>query len=95
MQILVKLSWPIWKTVGARSVSVSLDGAATVADVLARLAAEHSSFEHELTTGAGNGAVQYALFLNATRVRREDAGRTLVQDGDELYVILPMVGGNS
>ncbi len=93
VNVRVQLAWPIWKTVGRRSTSVELEGTPAVADVLARLGADHPGFERELALGAGGGAVQYALFLNDSQVRREDAARTPVRDGDKLHVILPIIGG--
>ena len=95
MRVLVKLSEPIWRTVGQRRVEVELDrDKGTVADVLRSLEERYPAFGQELCDEAGrHPRLHYSLFLNNALVRQEQAATTPVQDGDTLYVILPMAGG--
>ncbi len=96
MIVIVKLSWPIYKTVGARTLTLELDREeTTIAEVVAYLDRHHPGFKDELARGTGDGLADYLFFVNETLVPQKDAATTSLHDGDKLFVILPIVGGAS
>ncbi len=93
VKVQVKLSWPIWETVGARVVTLEVEDGATAQQVLAELGAQYPDFQREFAQGAGDGSATYSVFVNDKLVDRWSLAETPVHDGDRLYVILPVVGG--
>ncbi|MBI2954080.1 MAG: MoaD/ThiS family protein [Chloroflexi bacterium] len=92
----MKLTEPIWRTVGARETQVDLaDDAASVGAVLDELARLHPKFGEEIYGGPGEGDYHYSLFLNdqIVNIARRDEFR--VQEGDEIFILLPVAGGDS
>ena len=90
MQINVRLGEPLWRAVGRRRVALDWEdaGQATVADVLARLAAEYPAF------AAAYAAAPYRLFVDAVPVNTSASSPgPLLSDVQTLYILLPAVGG--
>ncbi len=94
MQIMVRLGEPLWRATGAMRLYLDFpEGGATVADVLARLAASYPSFDSAFRGDALGRPMPYQVFVNARLVPTgEEAQRTLV-DGDKVYFFLPAIGG--
>ncbi len=96
MKITVKLGAPLSQVVGESKVILTLSGEVTAADVLDELRARYPDFEGGLQ---GEGLrtpldrVLYSMFVNARPVRLEEAGATRLQDGDRVYIFLPVAGG--
>ncbi len=86
MRVNVKLGEPLWRATGERRLGLDWPTGApvTVADVLARLAAEHPAF------AAARAAVPYRLFVDARLV--ED-GSAPLDNGQTLFILLPAIGG--
>jgi hypothetical protein len=94
MKISVKLGEPLWRQVGERTVHLEWDQpSVTMAQVLQRLESEYAGFGPGFRGDDIQVAYPYALFINARLARREDAGSTWLQDGDKLFVFIPVVGG--
>jgi DNA-3-methyladenine glycosylase len=95
MQITVRLGEPIRRLAGSIFVSLDFDGdAVSVADVLARLAADYPGFEATLRGADLGRPSPYQIFVNARRVPAGDEARTLVAAGDRVSIFLPAVGGS-
>ena len=96
MKITVKLGVPLCQVVGESKAILTMQEGATAADVLDELRARYSEFEAGLR---GKGLrrpfdqVLYSLFVNARPVPFEQAAKTRLQDGDRLYLFLPVAGG--
>lgn len=86
VRIYVKLGEPLWRTTGQRRLELIWPAGVevTVADVLARLAAEHPAF------AARYASAPYRLFVDATPV---DAVAAPLADGQTLFILLPAIGG--
>ncbi|MBI4319676.1 MAG: MoaD/ThiS family protein [Chloroflexi bacterium] len=96
MQVKVKLTEPIWRTVGSRDTEVKLPvDQASVGRVLDELAQQHPKFGAELYSGTSDGDYYYSLFLNDTVVNLVDRERVYAKDGDEVFILLPVAGGLS
>lgn len=94
MKVRVKLTEPVWRTVGAREVEVDLPGEnASVGAVLDKLAQEHPKFGEEVFSGSEIGDYYYSLFLNDRVVNLTERSDVLAKDGDEIFVLLPIGGG--
>ncbi|MCL5961285.1 MAG: MoaD/ThiS family protein [Chloroflexi bacterium] len=95
MRVHVKLTEPIWRTIGARDIEVEMPGEqATVGAVLGSLAKEHPKFAEEIYSGSGLGDYYYGLFLNDRAVNLGQRDDVLARDGDEVFILLPIAGGS-
>lgn len=93
IQVKVKLSEPLWRAVGQRELTVALDDpAATVADVLVKLA-EQPGFREAYQAHASGVGVPYVLFVDDKAVPEAAATETPIRDGQTLRIILPIAGG--
>ncbi|MCS6843006.1 MAG: DNA-3-methyladenine glycosylase [Caldilineales bacterium] len=94
MQVMVRIGEPLWRTVGARRLPLEFaQDTVTVADVLSRLAATYPGFEAAYRAGAWGRGVPYHLFVNARAVARGQEDQWLLRDGDQVYLMVPAVGG--
>ena len=92
MKIIVKLSWPIYKNLGTRLLTLDFNRPEiTITDVIEHIDRQYPGFKHDLDRGTG--IADYLFFVNDTLVRRQDAATAQLHDGDKLFVILPIVGG--
>ncbi len=94
MRVRVRLTEPIWRTVGTRDAVVELsDEAPTVGTVLNELARLYPKFGEEIYSGLSEGDYHYGLFLNDQIVGLAQRDEIGVKDGDEIFVLLPVAGG--
>ena len=94
MKVSVKLGEPLWRQVGERTVQLEWDRpSVTMAQVLLRLEREYPGFGPGFRGEDFQVSYPYALFVNARLARREEADSTSLQDGDKLFVFIPVVGG--
>jgi DNA-3-methyladenine glycosylase len=94
MQIMVRLGEPIRRLAGSIFVPLDFDAnTASVADVLARLAAAYPGFEATLRGDDLGRPSPYQIFVNARRVPAGDEAQTLLAAGDRVSIFLPAVGG--
>lgn len=94
MQVVVRIGEPLWRVVGVRRLPLEFaQDAVTVADVLSRLAATYPGFEAAYQAGGWGRGVPYNLFVNARPVARGQEGQWFLQDGDQVYLMVPAVGG--
>lgn len=95
MQITVRLGEPIRRLAGSIFVPLDIDGeAVSVADVLARLAADYPGFEATLRGADLGRPSPYQIFVNARRVPAGHEAQTLLAAGDRVSIFLPAVGGS-
>lgn len=94
VKVKVKLTEPVWRTVGTREIIVELvEEAPTVGTVLDELARRYPNFGAEIFGGLNEGDYRYGLFLNDRIVGLAQRDEIGVKDGDEIFVILPIAGG--
>ena len=94
MHISVKLGEPLWREVGARTVQLEWpETSVTLADVMHRLRKDYSGFSAAFAGQGLNADDPYRLFVNAHLVHLDQAKATQLQDGDRVYVFIPVVGG--
>lgn len=87
----MKVGEPLRTAVGRRKVVVELPGGATVADLLSSLARGYPGFRHEFYEREAD--LPYALFLNNDQIKLDKVGETSVNEGDTLFIFLPVAGG--
>ncbi len=96
MKVSVKLGAPLSQVVGESKIVLSVPDGTTAADVLDVLKARHPDFKEGLK---GKGLRQpfdqmvYQLFVEARPVPLDEAAAVTLQDGDRLYLFLPVAGG--
>ncbi len=96
MRITVKLGAPLSQVVGEAKIDLNMPQGATVADVLDELQARYPEFEAGLR---GKGLrkpldqVLYSLFVDARPLTFEKAKTAKLQDGNRVYLFLPVAGG--
>ena len=96
MKITAKLGAPLSQVVGESQATLTMPEGATLADVLKELGNRFPEFEAGLK---GRGLrkpldrVLYSLFVNSRPVPFERAEDTLLHDGDNIYLFLPVAGG--
>lgn len=91
MQVKVKLDPLFRATAGAEPTAfVELSEGATVADALAALITRWPELESVLETPY----VTHTTFVNSRIVPRGKAGAFALKDGDTLYLLQPVAGGN-
>jgi sulfur carrier protein ThiS len=65
----------------------------TLADVLQRLYDDYEGFAVAFSGKSLNADHPYRLFVNAHLVGLDQAETTALEDGDRVYVFIPVVGG--
>jgi hypothetical protein len=96
VQIEVKLGEPLWRSAGRRRLSLDWPAGAgvTVADVLARLAAEYERFAAAYQPGGPGRASPYRIFVDAVPAPADGSLPGLeLAHGQTLYILLPAAGG--
>jgi len=94
MQIIVKLTWPIYQNLGTRKLKLEFNRPEiTIADVIEHIERQSPGFKNELERGTD--LADYIFFINDTLVHRQDAATAQLHDGDKLFITLPIVGGAS
>ncbi len=93
IRVTIRFGEPLRKAVGQRRVTLELPDQTTVAQLLEELAAHYPGFE-----GAWRGKdlgreAPYILFLRGRPVTARNYAQTLLQDGDLVQIVLPVVGG--
>jgi sulfur carrier protein ThiS len=94
MVIQVKMGEPLWKTVGSPQMVLELDDRATVAEALARLQNMYPDFGTVLEAGGTHLGVPFNYFVNRKWIKDRDLARHELKEGDKLYILAPIVGGN-
>jgi len=94
VKITVKLGEPLWRRVGKRTLQLEwTQSSITIAEVLRHLERMYSGFGSAFRGEGLKATYPYNLFVNARLIRLEEAERTLLRDGDKLYIFIPVVGG--
>ena len=94
MVIEVKLGDPLFRTVGEQQISLELDDVATVADALAQLRDTYPGFGEALEAGGTQIGVPFNFFVNRKWVKDRDLAQHMLNPGDRLYILAPIVGGS-
>ena len=94
IRISVKLGEPLWREVGTRTLQMEWPGApVTLVEVLRRLRKDYPGFSAAFAGKGLNADHPYRLFVNAHLVHLDKARSTQLEDGDKVYVFIPVVGG--
>jgi molybdopterin converting factor small subunit len=93
MDIEVSMGDPLWKSVGRRRINLELSDGASVADALAELRNNYPEFEAALEAGATRLGIPFSFFVNRRLVKDRDLGQHELKEGDTLYILAPIVGG--
>ena len=94
IHITIRFGDPLRKAVGARRVTLSLSGDATLADLLVHLARTYPGFERAFRGDDLGRDHPYILFLNGRPVTRPNYAQARLADGDTVHIVLPVVGGD-
>ncbi len=87
----MKVGEPLRTAVGCRKVVVELPEGTNVADLLSSLAHRYPGFRHEFYEREID--LPYALFLNDDQIKLDEVDKATVNEGDTLFIFLPVAGG--
>ena len=95
MRVSFKLGEPLWRKVGARRVELDLPAGQTASDALADLAARYPQAGADLLPDGSSAQerLPYQLFVNHRKIPWEQAGQTVLNEGDQVILFLIVVGG--
>ena len=97
MHITVRLGDPLWRKVGVRRLELELSDGQTAADALAAVAARFPQAGAKTATPfleeSGQADLPLNLFVNRRKIPWEQAGQTVLHDGDQVVLFLIVVGG--
>ena len=94
MRIFVKIGEPLWRAVGARSLTLAWDHpTVTVAEAMHRLHQDYPAFGPAFRGEGLRLTVDYQIFVNTRMVKPQDWSITEMKDADKLFIFLPAVGG--
>jgi len=94
MRIFVKIGEPLWRTVGARSLTLEWENdSMTVAKALDRLHQEYPNFGPVFRGEGQQLSIGYHIFVNTSMVKPDAWSKTEIKDADKLFIFLPAVGG--
>ncbi len=91
MVITLKLGEPLSEIVGEKSIAVEANGAHTIADVLAEVNRRYPNFSAGLKSDEFD--LPYTIFRNDALVHWEQIAQTAVEDGDKIFLMMPVSGG--
>jgi molybdopterin converting factor small subunit len=97
MQVTARMGPPLSQLIGEDRVTLTLPEGGTVADLLNELRQRFPEFEAGLR-GYGllrqpTDRVLYRLFVNTTAIPFDQAGMTLLADGDRVFIPFAFSGG--
>ena len=81
------------RVVGQRQIGLELTDGATVADALAQLERTYPDFRAFLDAGGTRLGVPFNFFVNRKLVKDGDLAQRRLNEGDKLYILAPIVGG--
>jgi len=94
MRIFVKIGEPLWRAVGARTLTLEWDApTVTVTEVIERLQQEYADFGPAFRGKGQRLTIGYHLFVNTRMVKPEAWSQTEMKNADKLFIFLPAVGG--
>ena len=95
MHITVRLGDPLWRKTGQRRLELELPEGQTVADALAIVRARYPQAGADLRPDGQSAGerLPYQLFVNHNKISWEQAGQTILHDGDQVVLFLIVVGG--
>lgn len=91
IQVTLRLGEPLGGAVGRRRLQIALPAPATLADLLAHLAAAHPHFAARFRGDDLGHDHPYRLFVNYTQVGEDQA----LADGDLVHIVIPVLGGTT
>ncbi len=92
MPVQVLIPAPMRSLTGQQA-RVSIDGGATVGEVLTALAEQHPGIRERIFESSGRVRRFVNVYLNGEDIRGLEAEQTAVKDGDEIGIIPAMAGG--
>jgi molybdopterin synthase sulfur carrier subunit len=92
MAVTVLIPAPM-RSLAGNQARVSIDGGATVADVLTHLAEQHPGVQPRIFESPGRLRRFVNVYVNGEDIRALQAEATSVKDGDEIGIIPAMAGG--
>ncbi len=92
MNVMLKIGEPLATLVGDKSLTISLDGAHTVAGALDAADRRYPGFFAEVKRGEHD--LPYNIFVNDRLVHWEQIGEAAVKEGDKVFLFLAVSGGN-
>jgi molybdopterin converting factor small subunit len=96
MRIFVKIGEPLWRAVGARSLTLTWDRpTVTVAEALERLHRDYPGFGPAFRGQGLRLTVDYQTFVNSRMIKPEERSDAEIKDADKLFIFLPAVGGGT
>ncbi len=93
IRVTIRFGEPLRKAVGQRRVTLELPEQTTVTQLLEELAARYPGFEAAWRGEDLGRETPYIVFLQGRPVTAGHYAQTLLQDGDQVQIVLPVVGG--
>lgn len=95
LKITVKFGEPLRQSIGQRRISINLPEGGSAADLLSALAQKYADFAAAFQGDDLGRELPYIFFLNHRPVTAPNYNATRLQDGDVVYLLLPVVGGTT
>jgi sulfur carrier protein ThiS len=93
--ITIKFGQPLSQSIGQRRITMDLPDHSSVADLLTLLAQRYPGFDQSFRGKALNRHAPYIFFLNGRPVTPPNYDITVLNDGDVVHLVLPVVGGSN
>jgi len=72
---------------------LAADGRPTVRQAIGAVAAGHPQIYQQLCDGSGNLRASLAVFINGEHIRYRNGWDTVLDEGDEVYIVPLITGG--
>ena len=92
-RIIVKFGEPLRRSIGQRRVTIDLPEESTVTVLLNELARRYPGSREAFYGDASGRSTPYIFFLNGRPVTPPNYDITVLNDGDVVHLVLPVVGG--
>ncbi len=93
LTVTVRAGEPLWRAFGQHRISLDLPIPATLADLLATLAATYPDFGSRYRGDDLGHRHPYRLFVNHRQIADEEMAGHPLHDGDLVHIVIPVAGG--
>lgn len=93
IRVTVRVGEPLRRALGSTRLDLSLPAGATLADLLAHLAAVYPDFARRYRGEDLGHPFPYRLYLNRRGVDAADLSTCTLADNDQVHILIPVGGG--